>query len=227
LLHAQPDRPRRSNLDQTVCAESGVNLFATLAVRPSFPISDALDRGGVLRSVRLALCRSHFNWGMSVLSTEWHRAQKISRPAGKKLNKAWLRRPPQRPVRKAGHARRLPRRAAYKLKEMDETLRLFNPGDVVVDLGSAPGAWSQHVRRKCRPTAQPLQRPKALSSRWICCPWSRLRACTLSRATFARRKRCRTSRRPWAVGRSTSWYPTWLPTSRHRVGGCRWQRVSG
>jgi 23S rRNA (uridine2552-2'-O)-methyltransferase len=42
-------------------------------------------------------------------------------------------------------------RAAYKLKEIDESLRLIKPGDVVVDLGSAPGAWSQYVRRKMAP----------------------------------------------------------------------------
>ena len=43
-------------------------------------------------------------------------------------------------------------RAAFKLKEMDETLGLVKPGDCVVDLGSTPGAWSQYVRRKLSPT---------------------------------------------------------------------------
>ncbi|MDO9218615.1 MAG: RlmE family RNA methyltransferase [Lacisediminimonas sp.] len=43
-------------------------------------------------------------------------------------------------------------RAAYKLKEMDETLGLVKPGDCVVDLGSTPGAWSQYVRRKLSPS---------------------------------------------------------------------------
>src|SRR5205085_8963955 len=42
-------------------------------------------------------------------------------------------------------------RAAYKLKEVDEVLGLIKPGHVVVDLGSAPGAWSQYVRRKLAP----------------------------------------------------------------------------
>ena len=42
-------------------------------------------------------------------------------------------------------------RAAYKLKEIDEALRLIRPGHTVVDLGSAPGAWSQYVRRKLAP----------------------------------------------------------------------------
>ncbi len=42
-------------------------------------------------------------------------------------------------------------RAAYKLKEIDEQLGLIKPGYLVVDLGSAPGAWSQYVRRKFSP----------------------------------------------------------------------------
>ena len=42
-------------------------------------------------------------------------------------------------------------RAAYKLKEFDEELRLLRPGQVVVDLGCVPGAWSQYLRRKFAP----------------------------------------------------------------------------
>ena len=42
-------------------------------------------------------------------------------------------------------------RAAYKLKEINETLQLIRPGMLVVDLGSAPGAWSQYTRRCMAP----------------------------------------------------------------------------
>jgi 23S rRNA (uridine2552-2'-O)-methyltransferase len=34
-------------------------------------------------------------------------------------------------------------RAAYKLKQIDEDVGLFGPGNVVVDLGAAPGGWLQ------------------------------------------------------------------------------------
>jgi 23S rRNA (uridine2552-2'-O)-methyltransferase len=34
-------------------------------------------------------------------------------------------------------------RAAYKLQQLDESAGLFAPGDVVVDLGAAPGGWLQ------------------------------------------------------------------------------------
>jgi 23S rRNA (uridine2552-2'-O)-methyltransferase len=38
-------------------------------------------------------------------------------------------------------------RAAYKLEELIERDRLLKPGMVVVDLGAAPGGWSQVLRR--------------------------------------------------------------------------------
>lgn len=34
-------------------------------------------------------------------------------------------------------------RASYKLIELDKKDRLFRPGQVVIDLGAAPGGWSQ------------------------------------------------------------------------------------
>ncbi len=39
-------------------------------------------------------------------------------------------------------------RAVYKLAELDERDRLFHPGMRVVDLGAAPGGWSQWVHRR-------------------------------------------------------------------------------
>jgi 23S rRNA (uridine2552-2'-O)-methyltransferase len=39
-------------------------------------------------------------------------------------------------------------RASYKLIELDEKDKLFKPGMTVVDLGSAPGGWSQVAARR-------------------------------------------------------------------------------
>lgn len=36
-------------------------------------------------------------------------------------------------------------RAVYKLKQIDEREKLFRPGMVCVDLGAAPGGWSQYA----------------------------------------------------------------------------------
>ena len=39
-------------------------------------------------------------------------------------------------------------RAVYKLEEIDSKERLLRPGMTCVDLGAAPGSWSQYVARK-------------------------------------------------------------------------------
>lgn len=39
-------------------------------------------------------------------------------------------------------------RAVYKLKEVDEKETLLKPGMTVVDLGAAPGGWTQYVSQK-------------------------------------------------------------------------------
>lgn len=39
-------------------------------------------------------------------------------------------------------------RAVYKLRELDEKEKLINPGMTIVDLGAAPGGWTQYVTRK-------------------------------------------------------------------------------
>lgn len=36
-------------------------------------------------------------------------------------------------------------RAVYKLKQIDEEFNIFSHGDVVVDLGAAPGSWSEYA----------------------------------------------------------------------------------
>ncbi len=65
----------------------------------------------------------------------------------KKVNKAWLNDHVNDPYVKLAQREGYRARAAYKLKEIDEALRLLRPGQLVVDLGSAPGAWSQYLRR--------------------------------------------------------------------------------
>lgn len=70
---------------------------------------------------------------------------------GSKVNKAWLHDHINDPWVKLATKEGYRARAAYKLKEIDETLGLIRPGHLVVDLGSTPGAWSQYVRRKLSP----------------------------------------------------------------------------
>jgi 23S rRNA (uridine2552-2'-O)-methyltransferase len=38
-------------------------------------------------------------------------------------------------------------RSAYKLKEIDEKFKIFKGGMTVIDIGAAPGSWSQYVSK--------------------------------------------------------------------------------
>ena len=68
-----------------------------------------------------------------------------------KVNRAWINDHVNDPYVKQAKKEGYRARAAFKLKEIDETLGLVKPGQLVVDLGSAPGAWSQYLRRKLSP----------------------------------------------------------------------------
>ncbi len=73
------------------------------------------------------------------------------RPKNKRVNRAWLNEHLQDTYVQLAQKEGYRARAAYKLKEIDETLGLVKPGQVVVDLGAAPGAWSQYLRRRFAP----------------------------------------------------------------------------
>lgn len=59
-------------------------------------------------------------------------------------------------------------RAVYKLQQIDDKERILKPGMLVVDLGSAPGSWSQYVAKtlkgRCRIVALDLLPMDALPS---------------------------------------------------------------
>ena len=56
---------------------------------------------------------------------------------------AWLNRQINDPFAAKARAHGYRSRAAYKLTELDDKLRLLRPGARVVDLGAAPGGWTQ------------------------------------------------------------------------------------
>lgn len=39
-------------------------------------------------------------------------------------------------------------RSAFKLAELDKREKLFKPGQTIIDLGAAPGSWSQYVAER-------------------------------------------------------------------------------
>jgi len=74
-----------------------------------------------------------------------------TRTSSSKVNKAWLHDHINDPYVKLAQREGYRARAAYKLKEIDEVFGLVRPGQCVVDLGCAPGAWSQYLRRRLAP----------------------------------------------------------------------------
>ncbi|RDZ29150.1 23S rRNA (uridine(2552)-2'-O)-methyltransferase RlmE [Lysobacter silvisoli] len=68
-------------------------------------------------------------------------------PARSKSSHRWLKEHFSDPFVKKAKAEGMRSRAAYKLEELVERDRLLKPGMVVVDLGAAPGGWSQWVRQ--------------------------------------------------------------------------------
>jgi len=87
---------------------------------------------------------------MALLSLLERKNMKV-KTKSKKVNKSWLNDHVNDPYVKLAKKEGYRARAACKLKEIDETFGLIKPGNLVVDLGSAPGAWSQYVRRRLSP----------------------------------------------------------------------------
>jgi 23S rRNA (uridine2552-2'-O)-methyltransferase len=60
----------------------------------------------------------------------------------------WLQRQLNDPYVMRAKKEGLRSRAAYKLIEMDERYHLLKPGQKILDLGAAPGGWSQYAVKK-------------------------------------------------------------------------------
>ena len=55
------------------------------------------------------------------------------------------------PRTQAARARGYPARSVFKLEEIDARLRLFRPGQRVLDLGAAPGSWTLFASERVGP----------------------------------------------------------------------------
>jgi 23S rRNA (uridine2552-2'-O)-methyltransferase len=75
--------------------------------------------------------------------------KRIKTAKGRKVSSTlWLERQLNDPYVKRARAENYRSRAAYKLLELDERFGFLKGAKTVVDLGIAPGGWSQVVRRK-------------------------------------------------------------------------------
>jgi 23S rRNA (uridine2552-2'-O)-methyltransferase len=77
-------------------------------------------------------------------------------PARKKHKfvKAWMHEHLNDPYVQEAQRRGFRSRAAFKLLELAERDRLLKPGMTVVDLGAAPGSWSQVLRERLGPSGR-------------------------------------------------------------------------
>src|SRR5690606_25286015 len=68
-----------------------------------------------------------------------------------KSSREWLRRQARDPYVKKARAEGARSRARFKLEQLDARDRLLRPGMIVVDLGAAPGGWSEYAARRVAP----------------------------------------------------------------------------
>ena len=66
----------------------------------------------------------------------------------KQSSKLWLERQLNDPYVARAKREGLRSRAAFKLKEIDDKYKLLKPGMAVIDLGAAPGGWSQIAAKR-------------------------------------------------------------------------------
>ena len=66
-------------------------------------------------------------------------------------SRAWTARQDKDPYVREARARAYRSRAVFKLEQLDNKDSLFRRGMVVVDLGAAPGSWSQYAVQKVGP----------------------------------------------------------------------------
>ena len=123
--------------------------------------------------------------------------QRLKTAKGRKVSSTrWLERQLNDPYVKRAKAEGYRSRAAYKLLELDEKFGLLKGVKAVVDLGIAPGGWSQVVRK---PRPQARRSPGS-----TCCRPTRSTASPSCRWISWTRQRLPGCRRRWAPTR-----PTW------------------
>ena len=147
-----------ANLDEAVRLERAISFLLHCGGQSVAPDKDDGIKVVRVGAVQLSLCGRELDLGHGTIIVYKAVARGPGDSMGvkvktqsKKVNKAWLNEHVNDPYVRLAKRDGYRARAAYKLKEIDDTLGLIRPGDVVVDLGSTPGAWSQYVRRRLSP----------------------------------------------------------------------------
>jgi 23S rRNA (uridine2552-2'-O)-methyltransferase len=131
---------RGAHLDQLVVRERAVDLR-------DHGVAQALRAQLQHRVQRVRACPQC----LPVHRVELDHAESIRSGSMAKTSKAWLRRHVTDAYVRHAKAAGYRSRAAYKLLEIDARDRLLGAGMRVVDLGAAPGGWSQVAAKKVMP----------------------------------------------------------------------------
>lgn len=153
---------KNTHFDQAMGIERRIHFFFHIGAQAITTDEDHRIKMVGKGAVHFALRRSKFNKGHAAIIGAMRKpppasaAARTAAPAkpsvrGGKVNKAWLHDHVNDPYVKLATREGYRARAAYKLKEIDEAFGLVRPGQVIVDLGCAPGAWSQYLRRRLAP----------------------------------------------------------------------------
>jgi len=79
------------------------------------------------------------------------RAKRLKTARGRRLSSTrWLTRQLRDPYVAAARAKGYRSRAAFKLMELDDRFHFLKPGAAVIDLGAAPGGWSQVAAQRIK-----------------------------------------------------------------------------
>ncbi len=146
---------KHTDFDQSVGVQGSVDFF--FYVGSQAIATDQNDGVQVVgfSAVFFALSGCQLDLGhmgiINAMKTQSKSNKPDNKAGNKKVNKAWLHDHINDPWVKLANKEGYRARAAYKLKEIDETLHLVKPGQLVVDLGCTPGAWSQYLRRRMSP----------------------------------------------------------------------------
>ncbi|TGW14514.1 RlmE family RNA methyltransferase [bacterium NHP-B] len=117
-----------------------------------------LHLGAFWMIIRGCVIEGQYPWGQGM---RFHKSKTLSMSS-----QQWLRRQFKDPYVKRAAREGFRSRAAYKLMEMDDKYKLLVPGQVVVDLGCAPGSWSEvALSRLAEPSrAEKKGRPRPLKT---------------------------------------------------------------
>ncbi|KAI1125155.1 23S ribosomal RNA methyltransferase [Nemania abortiva] len=125
--------------------------------------------GKLARPAAIAACQAPFTQQSSVPSHHVPITYTCARWSSS--NSRWKQRQGKDFFAREAKVQGLKSRAAFKLLEMDSKYKLFKRGQTIIDLGYAPGSWSQVAVERTKPNGRvvgidliPAQPPKGVST---------------------------------------------------------------